>query len=131
MTTHHEDTPASPSILRDASNGLSGLLDSWLAFWFKPIDLTTLGVMRICAGLLTLYILFIYTYDLQALIGRDAWVDLPTANKLRKESPVWKPWDRWIERPKPAENAKDEEYRQEWGVYKHELYTEGMPVWSV
>ena len=45
------------------------ILDRLLGFWFKPTDLTTIGAMRICGGLLFLYILFIYCYDLQSLLG--------------------------------------------------------------
>jgi hypothetical protein len=115
----------------DSTNGLSGILDSWLGFWFKPTDLTTLAVIRICAGTLALYTLLIYTYDLQALEGKDAWLNLKTATDMRKNSPIVRPWWDWNEQEKPVENPEDEQYRRDWGFYKHDTYARGMAVWSI
>src|SRR5208282_5422751 len=58
------------------------------AFFFRPADPTVLGLMRICTGVLALYVHLIYSFDLQALCGKDAWLNLQTANELRLRQPV-------------------------------------------
>lgn len=70
-----------------SANPIVRSVKAWDRFWFFPADPTLLGFLRICAGLITLYIHFAYTYDLQALLGKDAWVDLKTANAFRFERP--------------------------------------------
>jgi hypothetical protein len=131
MSTHHEPTASSIGGLNELASGLNRVLDSWLAFWFKPTELTTLALIRICAGLLALYNLFIYSYDLQALMGKDAWLDHQTVTAMRKESPIVKPWTNWSEPQRPAENPEDRKYLIKWGYFKHDTYVRGMPVWSV
>jgi hypothetical protein len=69
---------------------------AWQRFFFAPADPTTLGLIRICAGLLVLYIHAIYTFDLQELFGRGAWLDLKTMNKIRTEDPIATPGNDWF-----------------------------------
>lgn len=72
------------------------LVRGWDRFWFLPADPTLLGFLRICAGLVTLYIHIAYTFDLQAFLGKNAWLDLKTINAYRFEHPwplVLDSWD--------------------------------------
>src|SRR5438270_9648867 len=100
--------------------GWRAVLDRCLAFWFKPANLTTLGAIRICAGLLFTYILVVYCYDLYELLGKDAWVDSEMMNQLRHDQPWWRESDQWIDdRAKPlpndpAEKARLNRYFNDW-----------------
>ena len=80
------ETPAGP---------IGRLLAAWNRFWFSPADPTTLGVMRILAGLLTLYVHLAYSFDLQEFMGRNAWLGLDYANKQRWERPFTAPPAGW------------------------------------
>ena len=48
---------------------LSTAWRAWTGFWFTPADPTPLCLMRIVAGLLTLYVHVAYSFDLQAFFG--------------------------------------------------------------
>jgi hypothetical protein len=52
------------------------MLRAWDRFWFTPADPTTLGLIRVCCGLITLYTILVYSFDLQDFMGRHAWYDL-------------------------------------------------------
>jgi len=128
--------------ISDADNGhartwASSVLDRILDFWFKPTDLTTLGAMRICAGLLFLYILVIYAYDLHKLLGNHAWVDAKMLHQIRYEQPIWKEGTAWMEDrniPMPEDAAKKKElndYWDDWEMDKRLAFTFGMPAWSI
>jgi hypothetical protein len=112
-------------------------MDRWLSFWFKPTDLTTLGVMRICAGLLYTYILLVYSFNLQTLLGKDAWVNMETMRKLHDDQPVWKEPADWygfksIPLPDdPEKRAELNHYVAEWETDRRFTYTRGTPVWSI
>ncbi len=56
-------------------------------FWFQPADPTTLGLIRLFAGILALYTHLAYTYDLYEFFGPDAWMSLRYADKQRLEMP--------------------------------------------
>lgn len=60
---------------------------SWCGFWFSPADPTPLCLMRIVAGLLTLYVHVAYCFDLVAMFGPDGWVTQAEANRIRKSMP--------------------------------------------
>src|SRR4051812_14534084 len=70
---------------------LARAVSAWNRFWFTPADPTVLGLMRICCGLITFYTFFAYTFDLQALLGEHAWLDLATRQKQYRASPVLGP----------------------------------------
>ena len=59
----------------------------WSDFWFRPSDPTTLGFMRICTGLLVLYIHMAYSLDLQAFFGERGWYSLDRIDRERREMP--------------------------------------------
>jgi hypothetical protein len=69
-------------------NGAEGALRSaWGRFWFQPTDPSTLGFMRIIAGLIVIYIHVAYCFDLNSDFGAEGWWNLESANRERKESP--------------------------------------------
>ncbi|MBX7106732.1 MAG: HTTM domain-containing protein [Gemmataceae bacterium] len=61
--------------------------NAWNRFWFKPADPTPLCLMRICAGILTLYVHLAYTFDLVAFFGPDGWYGQKEANQTRQGYP--------------------------------------------
>src|SRR3954453_200214 len=71
---------------------------AWCRFWFTPADPTPLCLMRIVAGLLTLYVHVAYTFDLHALFGRDAWYPTAMADRERRGGPVFVPPSNWVPR---------------------------------
>jgi hypothetical protein len=77
----------------------SNPLQAWNRFWFQPANPTTLGLMRICAGLLTLYIHLAYSIDLFGFFGKDAWLSLARANQNRAEAPWFLPPAGWYGSP--------------------------------
>jgi hypothetical protein len=68
---------------------------AWCRFWFTPADPTPLCLMRIVTGLLVLYVHVAYTFDLQALFGRDGWYPTAMADQERREWPVFVPSSTW------------------------------------
>src|SRR5258708_37630874 len=48
----------------------------WIGFWFAPKDPTVLGLMRILAGLVTLYTIVIHGLTLPQFMGEQAWCDV-------------------------------------------------------
>jgi hypothetical protein len=61
-------------------------------FWFAPGDPTTLGFVRICAGLVFLYVLLVSGPLLSSFYAPDGWIDREAGDALRKEYP-WTPPD--------------------------------------
>ncbi len=76
----------------------------WVGFWFPAADPTTLGFMRICTGLLVLYIHLAYSVDLQQFFGKQGWYSWHLVEKERQEYP-WRvsPFLSWD--PQPAVSA--------------------------
>jgi hypothetical protein len=81
---------------------ISHAWDAWCRFWFRPADPTPLCLMRIVTGLLVLYVHVAYTFDLQALFGRDGWYPTAMADRERREWPLFTPQTTWGPRKKPA-----------------------------
>lgn len=100
------------------------LLLAWLdRFLFRPGDPTTLGLIRICCGLVTLYVHLVYSFDLQATVGKYAWYDLNLANEARLHGPVLILTPDW--------ELKTEEYtkgNRVWSVWYHVTDPTGMIV---
>ena len=73
MRTPH---PAEPIEVRPEPPGgwLTSCVRAWDRFWFRPADPLPLGVIRVFAGAVILYVHLIYSLDLQAMVGKDAWV---------------------------------------------------------
>ena len=68
----------------------------WCGFWFRPADPTPLAMMRIVAGLLTLYVHIAYCLDLKSFFGENGWyerslAERPSANirfSFRRRIPI-------------------------------------------
>jgi hypothetical protein len=70
-------------------------------FFFTPTDPTTLGFMRIIAGLLIIYTHLAYCVDLKAFLGPNAWLDQNLSNRARREHPFMEAVLGW-EQPQPT-----------------------------
>ncbi|GIW80616.1 MAG: hypothetical protein KatS3mg105_2423 [Gemmatales bacterium] len=132
------------------TNPLRRCIDAWNRFWFSPADPTLLGFLRICTGLIVFYIHFAYTFDLEAMIGPDGWVNAQMLDRFRSEVPwnprSWTAWDevkereqlrkQWLEEVYP--NLSDEEkravngFRNRWeGLVPHLAYSQGFYATSI
>jgi hypothetical protein len=63
----------------------------WCGFWFRPADPTPLALMRIVAGLLTLYVHIAYCLDLNAFFGNHGWYERSLAERAYREYPIFLP----------------------------------------
>src|SRR5713101_2123024 len=79
---HHAPFAARP----EPEGFLDSIVRAWDRFWFRPADPLPLGVMRIFAGVVILYIHLIYSLDLQALVGKEAWLDKEPLEFLRHKA---------------------------------------------
>jgi len=70
------------------TGGLSGAVHAVVRFFFEPSDTATLGLIRICAGFLVLYVHLMYSYDLYRLFGKDAWISHELVTDTRKNYPI-------------------------------------------
>jgi hypothetical protein len=72
-----------------SENFLKVVIRGWDWFWFKPRDPTVLAVVRILVGLIGLYVHYAYTYDLDALFGKDAWLGQAAMDQFRHDVPYY------------------------------------------
>jgi hypothetical protein len=70
------------SIVMDALRG-------WDRFWFSPMDPTSLCFIRLCAGLLILYVHVTYSWDLLGYVGPNAWLQKNVADYVRRDVPIY------------------------------------------
>jgi hypothetical protein len=74
-TTTVHDAHSGPAGTGEANeHPLMTPVRGWDRFFFHPADPTSLGLMRICAGIIVLYVHFVYTIDLMGYIGPDTWI---------------------------------------------------------
>jgi hypothetical protein len=66
-----------------------GSLDGWNRFWFTPADPATLGLVRICTGLMLLYTHAVWALDLRAFFGPDSWLSPELAAELNPSRFHW------------------------------------------
>jgi hypothetical protein len=125
---------------------------AWEHFWFKPADPTPLAVIRICTGLLAVYTLVVYSFDLQEFFGVNAWLDYDSRLAVVREAPEFATplswgvtvmqreprteeeqryakeykaaWGTWpsLPSPPPEQQAYALEYKKQWGVWPPEPY---------
>src|SRR5262249_16274124 len=101
-------------------------------FWFTPSDPTILGMIRICAGLVVLYIHLAYSYDLQTFFGEDAWLSLDKVNESRKQVPWVGPPTGWDQLPSlRANNPQEQAFMDRWFVHPSQVMAYGQPLWSI
>lgn len=93
---------------------------AWDRFWFSPADPTLLGALRILAGLVTVYTMVAYTFDLQAMMGENAWYDLETRLRVVHDRPVvalplaWSE-TKLLEPEGPEQERYVEDYKRKFG----------------
>jgi hypothetical protein len=138
MKTH------SPAQLAAPDAGLMGFVRGVNNFFFQPSDTATLGLIRLSAGFLILWVHLMYSYDLYRLIGKDAWVSHDLATEIRTDYPIaptmlgWQQDTPDLPKPTEAEARKLSEYRDRWlGSFNDPTYdprwlwVRGQHVWSV
>ena len=76
----------------------------WDAFFFKPADPTSLGVMRVVVGGLLFWSLFVFGLDLPDYFGSNGWVD-PAALKHSFAEQTPYAWTFWTSVPDGALRA--------------------------
>src|SRR5262245_13793548 len=96
---------------------LVGIVRGWNRFWFTPASPLPLGFIRICTGLVLLYVHLIYSLDLMALVGPRAWVDDDTMTQMRKETPYSPMMTSWTQ--DPSEQILLSKGLRVWSVYFH------------
>src|SRR5919109_4643669 len=86
-----DGSPAAPgndSFLKETAR-------AWERFWFSPMDPTTLGLIRLCCGLLTLYVTITYSWGLLAYVGPEGWLDDDVVTYLRRDMETYAPPTEW------------------------------------
>src|SRR5438270_12687098 len=73
-------------VVRKSESLNDGAAAAWDRFWFTPADPQLLGMIRICCGLIVLYVHFIYSFNLHAIFGAVGWVVVQPANTLRQDA---------------------------------------------
>jgi hypothetical protein len=58
----------------------------WNRFWFTPSDPLTLGLLRVATGLLSLYLVAAYSFDLDRYFGSTGLVSLEMVQDLEKKT---------------------------------------------
>jgi uncharacterized membrane protein YphA (DoxX/SURF4 family) len=67
---------------------LPSWLRSWERFWFTPADPTLWAMIRIGAGLIATYVLFVYSFQLQDMMGPNAWYDQQLRLEMIHDRPL-------------------------------------------
>jgi hypothetical protein len=116
---------------------LRALAEGWQRFWFTPADPTVLGLIRIFAGLMLVYVHVLSGLQLQELFGAHGWLDVETANLLREQAPVFAPPDGWDD-PMPEGHplpgwtpGRTVAYRKRWSTDPSVTLTRGAPTFSL
>ena len=134
------------SVTRE-NDSLAGLglrtVQAWDRFWFTPADPTILGMIRICCGLVVLYVHLAYSYDLQVFFGRDAWLSLDKVNQSRLMTPpegtAYQDRMPWVGPPTgwqpvvphPYTNEAERKFIERWGAHPDQVMAWGQPLWSI
>lgn len=85
--------PAMQSWLTTSTSALSAV---WDRFWFTPQDPATLGVIRICVGLLLAYSQLVWALNSEDFFGATSWLNASAVSAIRNDSYAWSPlW--WID----------------------------------
>jgi hypothetical protein len=110
----------------------------WGGFWFSPGDPTTLGMIRVFAGLIVLYVHLAYCYDLQEFFGKGAWINQEMMNESRLQAPVVDLPSGWDASPFTSLNGADPDeqpqaaaYIQKWGIHPSRTLAQGSYAWSL
>jgi hypothetical protein len=93
-----------------------GAIRGWDRFWFSPQDPTTLCWIRLCAGLVVLYVHLTYSWQLLSYVGPEAWIDKIGADYIIREAPVNKLDIGWDDTIQEDPYQKGNYY---WSIYYH------------
>ncbi len=77
------------AIVRAARDWAGEALGGWNRFWFTPSAPHTLALIRILGGSMLLYTHFVWSLDLLAFFGPDAWITTETIRQLHGGSTAW------------------------------------------
>ncbi len=83
MASSPSNTPTRPNAPTAA-----GAWEAWKQFWFTKADPTLLGLLRICVGVLAIYVVVGYTFDLEGFFGKDSLVSLSARRLVVDQTPV-------------------------------------------
>jgi hypothetical protein len=67
----------------------SAVADCWNRFWFTPADPATLGIIRICAGLMLLYTHAVWSVDLTGFFGPGGKLPVQFARQMHGSPFAW------------------------------------------
>lgn len=67
------------SLYQSITGWFRGVVQAWDRFWFTPSMPHTLAMIRICGGAMLLYTHAVWSINLEAFLGPQAWVDAQTA----------------------------------------------------
>lgn len=117
---------------------LRSLAAWWDGFWFTPADPTVLSFLRVCTGLVLVYVLAVTTPILDAFYGPDGMLTRATMDRMRKDTPWLPPEADWptggdppIVRYRPLQDSEEIfAYRRTWYIDPSVVYARGMPQFS-
>src|SRR5262245_56292551 len=91
---------------------------SWNDFFFTPREPTTLGLMRLCAGIFIFYVHLVHSWDLYSLFGPKGWAEHEMVEDLRKNMPFQNPptteWQPYYNIVPPMDRQVRETFLLEW-----------------
>jgi hypothetical protein len=117
-------TPSTAAQPADFQEPLRNAARAWERFWFSPADPTPLGLIRICCGLITLYVHIAYSFGLLQYLGPNGWIGEKTVQYVRYQQPIFAPGPGWSQQP---EKFADGQYY--WSIYFH--LTDPAAIWAV
>jgi hypothetical protein len=99
---------------------LERLAQGWSRFWFTPRDPTLLGLIRIGCGLITLYAVVMYSFELQSFFGEHAWISREGRLDFVHDDPValeplFPKELRFVEPQNEKEKEYVQRYLKDWG----------------
>jgi hypothetical protein len=74
------------------------VVGGWNRFWFTPADPATLGLIRILAGAMLFYTHAVWSLELTAFYGADAWISPQAADQVLGDGYTWS-YFWWIQSP--------------------------------
>jgi hypothetical protein len=109
-----DSTPSLAAQPADFQEPLRTAARAWDRFWFGKADPTTLGLIRICCGVIALYVHLAYSFGLMQYVGERGWIGSDTLHFMRYLQPIFAPGEGWS--PQPQLFANGQYY---WSVYFH------------
>jgi hypothetical protein len=73
-------------MIKHVANWFREFARGWDRFWFTPALPHTLALVRICGGAMLLYTHAVWSLNLNAFLGREAWVNAQTSALLNQDA---------------------------------------------